>query len=170
MFVHNQFGDYLDFIEMKSEAEEMVERYGEQMQDVRQKLQDIFNEFGDTISEDFDLANEDDYSLAENSLDGYKVAFVRQAKDRIGKIRGLQTMDDIQETADKLENKIDLLETDEDEVSEISGSEDAAELDFKIKQATANNGIAEEYNKKGAEEFRKQIERMQKPYCAVYAK
>lgn len=170
MFVHNQFGDYLDFIDMKTQAEEMLERYKEQMQDIHQKLQDIFNEFGDTISEDFDLADENDYSLAEDSLEGYKVAFVRQTKEKLDKIRSLQTMDDIQEATDRLENKINLLELDEDEVTEISGSESIAELDFKIKQAKANNGIADEYNKKGAEEFEKQIRRLQKPYCAVYAK
>ena len=170
MFRHNQFGDYLDFVELKEQAEEMLERYKDKMEEVQQKLQEIFNEFGDTISEDFDLANDEDYDMAANSLDGYKTAYVRQAFEKLDIIRGLKTVDDIQDKADKLEQKLDILELDEDEVAELLGNEDISEVEYKIKQATANNGIADKYAQKGSEELERQIRQMTKPYCAVYAK
>lgn len=170
MFRHNQFGDYLDFVELKEQAEEMLERYKDKMEEVRQKLQEIFNEFGDTISEDFDLANDEDYDMAANSFDGYKAAYIRQATEKLDIIRGLNTVDDIQDKADKLEQKLDILELDEDEVAELLGNEDISEVEYKIKQATANNGIADKYAQKGSEELERQIRQMIKPYCAVYAK
>lgn len=170
MFKHNQFGDYLDFVELKEQAEEMLERYKDKMEDVQQKLQEIFNEFGDTISEDFDLANDEDYDMAANSLDGYKAAYIRQATEKLDIIRGLNTVDDIQDKTDKLEQKLDILELDEDEVAELLGNEDISEAEYKIKQATANNGIADKYDQKGSEELERQIRQMIKPYCAVYAK
>lgn len=170
LFVHNQFGDYLDFMEMDKKAEQMLAEQKAQMEKIHQKLQEIFNEFGDTISDDFDLADENDYDMAEMKLDSYKNAYMRNALEKLLQVLQAETVSSVHEKADNVQKQIELLSLDEDAIVEITGSEDKAELEYKIKQQTANREIVGAYHEKAVEDMKKQIRQLQKPYCAVYAK
>ncbi len=170
MFTHNQFGDYLNFIEKDKEAEENMLEAKKQLVEIHQQLKEIFNEFGDTISDDLDLADEDDYDMAAAALDGYKNAYMRKALESLIKVRKMITVEAIQEKADDIQRQIELLKLDDDEMVQIGGSETNAEVEYNIKQNLANKEISDAYDKRAHEEMDKQISQMQKPYCAVYAK
>ena len=170
LFTHNQFGDYLDFIEMEKAAAENLRDAKQGIEEIHQQIKEIFNEFGDTISDDFDLSEEDDYDLAAASLDGYKLAYVRQSLEKLEQVRKLKTVESIHEGADKVRHQIELLLFDEDEMVEIDGSEDMTELENSIKQNEANMAITDAYAAAAAEAFERQLRQMQKPYCAVYTK
>lgn len=170
MFTHNQFGDYLDFIEKDKAAEENLLESQKQVEEIHQKLKEIFNEFGDTISDDLDLADEDDYDMVSAALDGYKTAYMRNALENLLKVKQMTTVESVQEKADVVQHQIELLTLDDEEIVELSGSEEMSELEYSLKEHTANKEISDAYDNRAREEMEKQIRQLQKPYCAVYAK
>lgn len=170
LFTTNQFGNYLEWIERKEQTNEAMEKLRKQMEEIKAQLQEIFNDFGDTLSDDFDLSSEEDYTMAATTLDSYKTAYIRNAKEQVSIAGPRQTIDYIKERLTEIANKLALLLLDDDEMAEISGSEDKSELEYNIKQATANAGIVDKYHEKDMEMWEKRIRQIPKPYCAVYTK
>lgn len=162
----NQFGNYLDNIDIVRAAAETMAEQKIQIDDLRESLKNIFEQVGYTLSDDFDLTNSSDYKQAEEVLKRHKMANLRRAKDLVATINGSA---EIVETNKKsLLHSIAVLEKDDKETAQVSQDDDLDALSEKIKTAAANQAVADTYEAEGSKAMNSSTKRLQKPYCAVY--
>lgn len=166
MFDKNQFGNYLDNVDVERAAAETLAEQKIQIEDLRESLKNMFEQVGYTLSDDFDLTNSGDYKLAEEVLKKHKTANLRRAKDLVASIKGSA---EIVETNKKsLLHSIAILEKDNKEIAQVSPDDDLDALSEKIKNAAANQEVSDTYENEGSKSMNNNTKRLQKPYCAVY--
>ncbi len=166
LFEHNQIGDYLGYKELDVQAQRALELQEQQVKGVRDKLKEIFNALGYDISDDFDLSNASDYKNAEDTLKKYKQGYMRRLENLIASISGETEL--IISGKEQLENGLAVLKKDDNEEAAVSAYDDLDELEEKIKTARANMSVTDVYDNEGKDSFKKQMENLRPPYCAVY--
>ena len=166
LFDRNQFGDYLDMVEINADAEKAVALQKTQVDELRAQLKDILNKIGYDISDDFDLSNDSDYKKVSDTLKTYKTAYLRRLTDLLQTINGETAL--IKTNKEKLQHAKQVMEKDSDEMVSISGEEDLDELTEKIKTAKADQSLTDVYEKEGGNSMQKQLKQLRPPYCAAY--
>lgn len=166
LFDRNQFGDYLDMVEINADAAKAVALQKTQVDELRAQLKDILNKIGYDISDDFDLSNDSDYKKVSDTLKTYKTAYLRRLTDLLQTINGETAL--IKTNKEKLQHAKQVMEKDSDEMVSISGEEDLEELTEKIKTAKADQSLTDVYEKEGGNSMQKQLKQLRPPYCAAY--
>lgn len=166
LFDRNQFGDYLDMVDIDDEAAKALVLQKTQVDELRAQLKEILNRMGYTISDDFDLSNESDYKKVSDTLKKYKTAYLRQLTDLLQTITG--TTELIVTNKEKLVHAKEVMEKDSEEEVSISGEEDLDELEEKIKTARADQSLTDVYEKEGNSSMEKQTKQLRPPFCAAY--
>ena len=166
LFDRNQFGDYLDMVEINADAAKAVALQKTQVDELRAQLKDILNKIGYDISDDFDLSNDSDYKKVSDTLKTYKTAYLRRLTDLLQTINGETAL--IKTNKEKLQHAKQVMEKDSDEMVSISGEEDLDELTEKIKTAKADQSLTDVYEKEGGNSMQKQLKQLRPPYCAAY--
>lgn len=185
LFEHNQIGDYLGYKELDARAQNAVDIQAQQVKSIRDKLKEIFlslhpntsntsglsnadnqKTLGYEIKDDFDLSKAADYELAEDTLKTYKQGYMRSLENLIGSIKGETEL--VLSGKAELENGLAVLKKDANEEASISAYDDLDELEEKIKTARANRALTDKYDSEGNDSFKKQMENLRPPYCAVY--
>ncbi len=166
LFDRNQFGDYLDMVDINDEAAKALVLQKTQVDELRAQLKEVLESMGYTISDDFDLSNENDYKKVSDTLKKYKTAYLRQLTDLLQTITG--TTELIVTNKEKLVHAKEVMEKDSEEEVSISGEEDLDELEEKIKTARADQSLTDVYEKEGNSSMEKQTKQLRPPFCAVY--
>lgn len=166
LFDRNQFGDYLDMVDIDDEAAKALVLQKTQVDELKAQLKEILNRMGYTISDDFDLSNESDYKKVSDTLKKYKTAYLRQLTELLPTITG--TTELIVTNKGKLVHAKEVMEKDSNEEVSISGEEDLDELEEKIKTARADQSLTDVYEKEGNSSMEKQTKQLRPPYCAAY--
>jgi hypothetical protein len=177
MYSRNQLGDYLDFVEQEQTAADNLAKVELQVADVRTSLNTLFTEAGyelknvfdtadDDYSEKFDLTIPDDYQKAETTLENIKSAAMKEANEKIDTVQNENGVLDTK--LEDVNHQIEVLETDADEVVQITGTEDLDDLKEQIITEKTNRSVVKVYEEAEAEEMDAQSDRSQAPYCAVY--
>ncbi len=168
LFEHNQIGDYLGYKELDARAQNAVDIQAQQVKSIREKLKEIFSSLNHDIVniDDFDLSKASDYKEAEDTLKTYKEGYMRRLENLIGSITGETEL--VLSGKAELENGLAVLKKDANEEAAVSPDDDLDELEEKIKTARANMALTDEYDSEGNDSFKKQMENLRPPYCAVY--
>jgi hypothetical protein len=163
----NQFGDFLDFVEMETLYQKAVEELEVKIDETRQKLIETFQEYGYDLPEDFDLADQATYDDLMNKLDERKNKLVDYALTLLSSVSSQQ--DPIKEKVAQAENQIKLLQTDSDEVLQISILDTAgSEFEERIKTAKVDQNAMDKYDEEAQAAHEKLLNNFKEPYCAVY--
>ena len=166
LLTRNQFGDYLNNVEMERKAVDMLDELQTKIIDLQTALKTMFSEIGYDLPDDIDLTNDADFKEAGDKLDAYKGGFITRAEGELAKLN-VKT-EKVQDDIDAVKHEIAVMKKDRDEKVVISGDEDLDELDEKIKNYEANQALNQEYQKKVAEEMARQISAIPAPYCSSY--
>lgn len=177
-FDKNQFGDYLNFVELETKVADSMVELNEKVVEVKDSLAAVFYETEYEMGDDFSLLNGDDYSSAADVLDVQKGMYLDMVRKSFDGMPQNLTSDFMKEKIAKLKHKVKVLEYDSEEVVRINGDEDYplkddgkfAELQKKIEENSANNALGEEYDEGGSDSYKKQIEQLQEPLCVSYVK
>lgn len=164
----NQFGDFLNFVEIEMTYRQTLEELKVNMDDAKKTLFEALEKVGFTPSDNFNMANENDYNLAKNNLKRLKNNLVKDGFTGISEVNYVGN-EVVEERLNKIKSIFTALRKDKDELlnlSEVSPSD--SELDEMIKTEEVNQKVVGEYNKKADEEFKKQLENFIRPFCAAY--
>jgi len=167
LFKRNQFGDFLKFVEGESIYQEAVEKLEVKADELRKTLQEEFAKIDYTPAEDFDLADDDTFAEISSVLDQRKNQKVQEAVTNAAQITAGN--DVLKEKLTKLNNIIGALQLDNDELVVLSDNMAGdSELSEKIKRATTDKEVMNKYEQEAQQEFEKNLNSFEEPYCAVY--
>lgn len=167
LLTRNQFGDYLNYVELETSYQETLNELGVKLEETRQSLKEQLAKIGYEPEQDFDLADEDTYREILEKLESAKNQIVAQAHPQISKLEPANEA--LEENIIKLNNMIGALELDKDEVVMLSDNmkPDTA-LSEKIKSKTVDAEALNRYNQEAQEAMKKEIESFGTPYCATF--
>ena len=163
----NQFGEFLDFVELEAKVADSMVELNEKVVEVKNSLADVFLRADYQMSDDFNLLKESDYNKSSDILNTQKEMYLKEAKQNLGKV-GAITTEFVQQKIDKLKHVVAVLERDKDEIVAITGNEDLDELDSKIATQQADNSILGEYATEGDASTEAQIRKLPNPICVSY--
>ncbi len=169
LFDRNQFGDYLNNVEAEAKATEIMDNLKLKIKEVQDKFLEICAEFDISVREDFDMGQESDYQMALEALKNIKEQAIRGAQTELQNINmGKIQSEYVKKDKENIEHAIEVMHTDDNEVVNISGSEEIAELKDKIAEHQADRDVNDAYEKKRQEDMDKKIRQYPYPYCPVY--
>lgn len=164
----NQFGDFLNFVEMEMTYRQLLEELKVGIDESKALLVDSLSKVGFKPTANFNLVNDADFNLAKDNLKRLKNNIVNEG---FTKIEDVKTLDNevVEERLKKIKSMFVAMRKDKNELinlSEVSPSD--SELDEQIKTEEVNQKVAGEYKKQADDEFKKQIENFIRPFCAAY--
>lgn len=167
LLTRNQFGDYLNFVELETSYQETLSKLEVKLDEARQTLREALEKFGFELEENFDLADETTYNEIMNKLDSAKNSIVSEAIPEIGRIEPANEA--LEENIQKLNDMVGALQLDKDEVVALSDTMKAdAELSEKIKAKTVDSEALARYDNEAKEAMKKEIDNFGTPYCATF--
>lgn len=164
----NQIGDFLKVAETEIDLRKSKDEIAKKIEIAEENLYAIFKLAGFTPSSDFDMAKEEDYNLAKETLLKYKMKTVSEAVKGLGDVKdgGNEV---VKERADRYRKIVRALQQDKDALTILGDNVPTqSELAEAIKSEEVNAKVEATYKKDADEEWEKQIKHFYKPYCAAY--
>ncbi len=163
----NQFGDFLKFVEVESVYQAAIDKLEVKVGEMRQKLQTEFDKIDYKPAEDFDLADDKTYDEISSVLDEAKNKKLQEAIATAAQIQ--PSNDVLKDKLTRINNVISALQLDNDEVVHLSDNMAGdSELSEKIKRAGTDREVMNKYEEEARQEFEKNMNSFDEPYCAVY--
>ena len=167
LLTKNQFSDYLSFVELEQIYQEAVDELNVKIEEVRNTLSEALQEVGYTPASDFNLADEKTYNEISEALESRKNTLLSQAVSQTQKLQPLN--DTLSEKIEQINKVLSALQMDKDEMvllsDNMSGDSDLSE---QIKSKQTDNQVRSEYNKEAEDEFERNLNSFEEPYCAIY--
>ena len=167
LLTKNQFSDYLSFVELEQIYQEGVDELNVKIEEVRNTLSEALQEVGYTPASDFNLADEKTYNEISEALESRKNTLLSQAVSQTQKLQPLN--DTLSEKIEQINKVLSALQMDKDEMvllsDNMSGDSDLSE---QIKSKQTDNQVRSEYNKEAEDEFERNLNSFEEPYCAIY--
>lgn len=167
VLARNQFGNFLNFVELEEVYQKAVEELQSKVDENREELSKKFAKFDYIPEKDFDLADDATFEQLLKILDDAKNQKVASAVSQLKDISPENEV--IEEKLAKINNMLSALQLDNEELVKLSDNmNDQADLAEKIKSMQADKNVMEKYDQQAQEEFEKNLNNFEQPYCAVY--
>lgn len=167
-FSENQIGNFLRFVDDEQEYRQILEEMKVKIDELQEEVIAELKKAGYSPAEDFNLADDDDYNEALRVLDGAKNARLSEAYTDLEEI-GNPGNEVVADRISLIRNMLDSMTKDKNELLQLSqNSKNDSELDEKIKREEVNKAAADKYQQEADEEFEKEINNFEIPYCASY--
>lgn len=167
-FSENQIGNFLRFVDDEQEYRQILEEMKVKIDELQEEVIAELKKAGYSPAEDFNLADDDDYNEALRVLDGAKNARLSEAYTNLEEI-GNPGNEVVADRISSIRNMLDSMTKDKNELLQLSqNSKNDSELDEKIKREEVNKAAADKYQQEADEEFEKEINNFEIPYCASY--
>lgn len=163
----NQLGDYLKFVETEMVYQESVDTLKVKVDELRTSLKEQLSVIDYVPADDFDLSDEATYNEIATALEEGKNKLVTKGYNELKSIQPLN--DVLEEKIDKLENMLGSLQTDNEELVQLSdNTKNDSELEENIKSKRADNATKDKYEEEADDAFNDNLNNFEEPYCAVY--
>ncbi len=171
----NQFGNFIDFVEHEMVYQKSLDQLDIEINNARKSILETVNLFEDfnldilyTDPENinFDLSDEKTYTALMDELNKEKNERLKLINEQFKDIKGLN--ESLVSKANELKNAVALLETDKDELVNISRNMSLEELQERITQSQSDNSVQNEYEKEVDKSYQNKSLYSMLPYCAVY--
>ena len=165
LLVRNQFGDYLNFVELVENYKKVLDEMEVKLDETRESIKKSLKVINYEPPADFDLADKATYDEIMKKLETAKNGLIEEVVPKIKTMhQGNEGMD---ENIQKLKDMVSALQLDKDEVVSLSDNmKGDSELAEKIKSKMADIEIVNRYNKEAETAAEKEIRNFGTPYCA----
>jgi hypothetical protein len=164
----NQFGDFLDYVELERTYRQAMEKVKISVDEVKELLFEELRKAGYEPSPDLNLAKEEDYNTVKNSLKNRKARVMSEVAPKLQALKRNNTPI-VKERLENFELVHKALEMDSDVLIALPSSNvNLSDVSESIKTEKANLKAKEAYDKEAEKAFEDEMKKISAPYCASY--
>ncbi|MBR1605347.1 MAG: hypothetical protein IJ660_04490 [Alphaproteobacteria bacterium] len=165
----NQIGDFLKRADYEQQSRQNKAEMQFEIEKAKKPLYELFTKIGFTPAQDFDLANEDDYKLAYETLMRYRNQLISTAASQVKTFQN-NNNEIIEQRIQKINDLIKVFQKDDGAYTVVSDNSKAdADLEEKIKSEKTNRQVLAKQKQEADKEFKRMLHQIGNIYCSQLA-